>query len=510
MHIDIDIDSFFRQASMKILGESEIEQSLYQLLCYLHEFMPVGRICVQYICKNYSSVRIIACATQQEAKRVDLLLPLSRGAFNKDLQPSNYPSDLKVMPANERLVDREIQDQLQQDYQYIALLLLGFPDYIGSAVFLTTDPQGFSDTQQQLIHALKAPLSMALAHAKQRLELEEMKVLIAEERSRWQACKHPEYTAPVGAELGLREILEQAARVAPMESPVLLLGETGTGKDVLAHYIHHMSNRRDGPFVSVNCGAIPENLVDAELFGYEKGAFTGAVKQHKGRFERAHQGTIFLDEVGELPLAVQVKLLRVLQNKEIERIGGNKSIPVDIRVIAATNRCLEIMIQQAQFRKDLWFRLNVFPITLPPLRERLSDLPELVRYFVQVKAAELKLSKVPKIAEHAVEPLFDYPWPGNVRELQNIVERALILNPQGPLSFNHLIALSNNDSLPTKAEEMATEKLDDVVTAHIHKILHRTSGKIHGEGGAAQRLGINPSTLRNRMEKLGIDYKKKD
>ncbi len=214
----------------------------------------------------------------------------------------------------------------------------------------------------------------------------------------------------VGANFGLKDVMHKVQQVATLDSPVLLLGETGTGKDVIANAIHYSSSRSDGPFVSINCGAIPDTLIDSELFGHEKGAFTGALSQKRGRFERAEKGTIFLDEIGELPLQAQVRLLKVLQSKEIERVGGVKIITLDIRIIAATNRNLEEIIKLHQFREDLWFRLNVFPIWIPPLRERRSDIPALLQHFISMKAKELKLPAIPTLSHASIDPLLKSPW----------------------------------------------------------------------------------------------------
>ncbi|MDH3346604.1 MAG: sigma-54 dependent transcriptional regulator, partial [Desulfobulbaceae bacterium] len=286
----------------------------------------------------------------------------------------------------------------------------------------------------------------------------------------------------------------------------LLLGETGVGKDVIANTIHYSSPRHKGPFISVNCGAIPDSLIDSELFGHEKGAFTGALSQKRGRFERADQGTIFLDEIGELPLQAQVRLLKVLQSKEIERVGGVKTIPLNIRIIAATNRNLEKMVTRHEFREDLWFRLNVFPILIPPLRERKVDLPALLQHFINQKTKELNFLEPPTLYPGAINSLMGYHWPGNVRELENIVERAMILTPKGPLRFDHLNLAEPKLDTDTTLHQEIPAKLDEVITKHIKEVLLKTKGKINGTDGAATALGVNPSTLRNRMKKLGIDY----
>ncbi len=303
--------------------------------------------------------------------------------------------------------------------------------------------------------------------------------------------------------------MRQVRQVAPTVSPVLLSGETGVGKDVIANAIHLGSPRRDGPFVPVNCGAIPESLLDSELFGHEKGAFTGALAMKRGRFERADGGTILLDEIGEMPLEAQVRLLRVIQHREIERVGGTQRIPVDIRIIAATNKNLEERVTTGRFREDLWFRLNVFPITVPPLRDRTGDIPALVYHFIERKAAELKIGETPRLAPGAIDDLLAYQWPGNVRELENLVERAMILHRGEPLSFDDLEAAARppvaQPPAPTGEEAL---DLDTVTARHIQQVLKRTGGKIHGPGGAGELLGINPNTLRYRMRKLGIPFRK--
>ncbi len=314
----------------------------------------------------------------------------------------------------------------------------------------------------------------------------------------------------IGAEFGLKDVMEKATIAASVESPVLLLGETGVGKDIIANYIHYASSRYKEAFITVNCGAIPDALIDSELFGHEKGAFTGALSQKRGRFERADKGTIFLDEIGELPLPAQVRLLRVLQSREIERVGGIKTIPLNLRIIAATNRNLEEMVKEKMFREDLWFRLNVFPLLIPPLRLRVEDIPALVQHFIELKTKELKLRDAPDLAAGAIDTLIAYDWPGNVRELENVIERAMILHRGTPLRFEDL-GLSPADpiSVTAGAPEDETLELDALVKRHIQHVLKLTGGKVHGPGGAGDVLKVNPDTLRYRMKKLGIPFRKK-
>ena len=307
--------------------------------------------------------------------------------------------------------------------------------------------------------------------------------------------------------MGLKGVMEMARLVAGQDSPVLLLGETGVGKELIANFIHQHSSRKDGPFIRVNSGAIPDTLIDSELFGHEKGAFTGAVSRKTGRFERAHGGTIFLDEIAELPLLNQVRLLRVLQDKTIERVGGTESISVDIRVIAATNRNLEELVAKGEFREDLWFRLNVFPIKIPPLRDRRSDIPALVDFFIKHKSRELKYRKMPLLPPDTINRLEKYSWPGNVRELENVVERELILSKGGPLLFQNITQQPLKNTLPdTPPSDQELLTLDEATRRYIQHVLTLTNGRIHGPKGAAAILNINPNTLRSRMRKLGIPF----
>jgi transcriptional regulator with GAF, ATPase, and Fis domain len=318
----------------------------------------------------------------------------------------------------------------------------------------------------------------------------------------------------VGETGGLRDIMFMVHQVANTDAPVLVLGETGSGKEVVARAIHERSARRNGPVVRVNCGAIPTELVDSELFGHEKGSFTGAVAARKGWFERADGGTLFLDEVGELPPAAQVRLLRVLQDGSLERVGGHQTVHVDVRIVAATHRDLGSMVAAGTFRQDLWYRLSVFPMRLPPLRERLEDLPALAHYFAERSARRLGVQHLIPTA-YDIDRLKDYGWPGNVRELASVIERAAILGGGKGLEVSLALGRGTSNSAPplvlrqpngapASRHNMAT--LDEVVRNHIRQVLELCHGRIEGPHGAAQVLGINPHTLRARMRKLGITW----
>ena len=302
----------------------------------------------------------------------------------------------------------------------------------------------------------------------------------------------------IGTSSVLQMVLAHAAKVAPTDSTVLILGETGTGKELIARAIHKRSNRSERPFISLNCAAVPSSLIMSELFGHEKGAFTGALQRRLGRFELAEGGTLFLDEVGDLPLETQIALLRVLQEREFERVGGTEVLRADVRVIAATNRDLQAAVAEGAFRSDLYYRLNVFPIKLPPLRERKEDVPLLVNYFVDLYAKRAG-KKIKHIQKKTLEALQEYSWPGNVRELQNVIERSLIIAETNEFSIDESW-VANEPQPPTPATDRTlTER------TRIEAALAQSNGKVAGAHGAAVKLGIPPSTLESRIRSLGIN-----
>ena len=303
----------------------------------------------------------------------------------------------------------------------------------------------------------------------------------------------------VGESAALKKVLKQVETVAPADVTVLILGETGTGKDLIARAIHELSPRRDRTLVKLNCAAIPTGLLESELFGHEKGAFTGAISQKIGRLELAHQGTLFLDEVGDLPPELQPKILRALQEKEFERLGGTRTIPVDVRLIAATNRNLEKMVADREFRSDLYYRLRVFPLTIPALRERREDVPLLVRYFV-AKHARRMGKQIESIPSDVMKALMKWDWPGNIRELENFIERAVILS-KGPALRAPLVELE----VPAEATSPHDSTLEASERDHILRVLRETKGVIAGAKGAAARLGLKRTTLNSKLKKLGIE-----
>jgi len=322
--------------------------------------------------------------------------------------------------------------------------------------------------------------------------------LVPSEKSRrnGEGVTSEDFKSMVGSSGSLLEVLELVREVAPTDSTVLIEGETGTGKELIAHAIHNISARRDRPFVKLNCSAIPFDLLESELFGHEKGAFTGAVAQKMGRFEMADTGTLFLDEIGDLPLALQPKLLRVLQEQEFERLGSGRTHRINVRLVAATHRDLGEMVSRKEFRSDLYYRLNVFPVVVPPLRERREDIPQLATHFVEVFARRMN-KRIDHISEGVLDAFVSYSWPGNVRELQNLIERAVIRSNNGVLP----------NPLPDNNRAMAPPSRDTFTASTRALILHAlgsTGWVIGGAAGAAARLGLKRTTLIAKMKKLGI------
>jgi transcriptional regulator with GAF, ATPase, and Fis domain len=396
---------------------------------------------------------------------------------------------------------------------------LGDSDPATGLLILVAQPGAvFQPRHEALMQSLLEPFSVALENDHRLSEMEAMRAAAeADKRSLLTRMGRKELgDTIVGADSGLRGVMERAALVARSDVHVLILGETGTGKEVIARVIHTQSERHAGPFLRVNCGAIPMELVDSQLFGHEKGSFTGAVDTHQGWFERANGGTLLLDEVGELPLAAQVRLLRILQDGWMERVGGHQAIHVDVRIVAATHRDLATMVTEGKFREDLWYRIAVFPILLPPLRERREDIARLARHFAERAAARFVLPLALPTPED-IHLLTSYSWPGNIRELSAVIDRAAILGDGKRLEIATALgpgAQPRKESAGIFAAPAAAvsggefPSLDEAMSRHIESALTRTRGRIEGRRGAAAILKINPHTLRARMRKLKIDWRK--
>jgi formate hydrogenlyase transcriptional activator len=307
----------------------------------------------------------------------------------------------------------------------------------------------------------------------------------------------------IGKSPELQHTLRLISRVAPTNSTVLVLGETGTGKELVARAIHDNSSRKNKTMVKVNCATLPANLIESELFGHERGSFTGATDRRLGKFEQAHYSTLFLDEIGELPLELQVKLLRALQEKEIERIGGHNTIQVNVRIIAATNRDLEGEVEAGRFRADLYYRLNIFPISLPSLRSRPEDIPVLAAHFIQKLSKKVGI-KITRISRYAFEQIMDYDWPGNIRELEHVIERSILLSDDNFLSKIYLPDRKQKCSVASSGNGLVVKTIEENERDHIVNVLKYCKGKVAGFAGAAKFLGIPPSTLSSKLKRLGI------
>lgn len=384
---------------------------------------------------------------------------------------------------------KELADELQKAHDSLELIVCERTRELTSANL---------QLKQEVAERKKAEESLQLAYAeikslKDRLQAENIYL-------KQEAAEEHSFCEIVGQSNALSQVFLRVEQVAPMNATVLLLGETGTGKGVIARAIHNRSSRKDRPMITVNCTSLPANLIESELFGREKGAFTGAHLRQMGRFELADGGTIFLDEIGEMPLELQCKLLRVIQDGEFERLGSPRTIKVDVRIIAASNRNLEEEIKNGRFREDLFYRLNVFPIMIPPLRQRKEDMPLLVNHFV-AKCNKKIGKKIENISKDTLHALREYHWPGNVRELESVIERAVITSPGTTLQVLDRFDTFRKPNFPG---DQTVKALADLEQEHILQVLQQTGWRIEGKSGAAVLLGLNPSTLRARIRKHGI------
>jgi formate hydrogenlyase transcriptional activator len=381
---------------------------------------------------------------------------------------------------------------------YAAVPLVARGRLLGVATFTRAEQRAFPAEELSILRDVGRALSVATANALANQEIRKLREQLETENIslRTQLGQAPWFEEILAHSAALKHVLETIEQVATTDATVLITGETGTGKELVARAIHRRSPRARGPFVKVNCAAIPHTLLASELFGHERGAFTGAVERRKGRFEQAHGGTLFLDEIGELPQEMQVLLLRVLQEREFERLGGTHTLQVDVRLVAATNRELAEDVHVGRFRSDLYYRLNVFPVQVPPLRERPEDIPPLVAHFAE-KYGKRFGRKISRIDRQTLDVLQSHSWPGNVRELENVVQRAVILSRGGAL---HL-----DTAMLTAAKGDSTEQVGSEERQAIEAALTASRGKVAGEGGAAKKLGVPASTLEFRIKRLGID-----
>jgi transcriptional regulator with GAF, ATPase, and Fis domain len=510
--MNVDKNLFFQKVTLKICSSLEIETALLKSFNYLRRYIPADGMTFD-ITDQDGSLLSIARVTSKRAEIHDIRIPLSPDAHREGKENENVKEVMIFNGPDLNPTSKDFANILKiKEASYLVLNLPLGDNWLGGLALYALGQTLYTREHAELLFLVRKPFSIAMSNALKYREIQTFSDNIAKEnQGLYRELMTISGDSIIGAESGLKEVMTLVKHVSAVESPVMLLGETGVGKDLIANAVHMGSGRRTGPIVKVNCGAIPENLIDSELFGHEKGAFTGAVSQKRGKFERANGGTLFLDEVGELSLNAQVRLLRAIQFKEIERLGGTGIVHVDARIIAATHRNLEKLIRSGKFREDLYFRLNVFPIHIQPLRERKKDIPALVHYFVEKKAKELKLYPPPELGNNAMDQLLDYDWPGNIRELSNIIERSLILNRKTPLSFNYLkptgLTISAGETKGNSEEDQIIP-FDEMITRHIRKALRKTGGRIEGPKGAATLLHLHPNTLRSKIKKFKIQFDK--
>jgi transcriptional regulator with GAF, ATPase, and Fis domain len=500
----------------------ELEESVTRIAAILAECVPLEALLIRRLHREPLHLTTVACGSPKdstEGQRSWSARTDFDDASARELDQFLDEAEPAVLRVGSALSRALLPRGLEGPVVALPLTVEGKP--VGVALLVIVRGVEVGPEDLDIIGPAKGPLGVAFENDQRLHELARMREALEADRaallSRLQRQEISDVV--IGESGGLQSVMERAERVASTDAPVLLLGETGSGKEVIARAIHARSRRAKGPIVRVNCGAIPAELVDSELFGHERGSFTGAVATRKGWFERADGGTLFLDEIGELPLAAQVRLLRVLQDGTLERVGGHQTISVDVRIVAATHRHLESMVAAGLFREDLWYRLSVFPIRLPALRERLEDLPALAAHFADGAGKRLGgAGLVPTPAD--IELLRGYAWPGNVRELAAVIERAAILGDGkrlelraalGPTSLKPAsppASVGSTGAPPTNdgrgPQSIAT--LDEAMAAHICHALEACHGRIEGPFGAAKILDINPHTLRARMRKLGVEW----
>jgi formate hydrogenlyase transcriptional activator len=488
-----------------VISKLDLRELFGAITTCLHQVMQFGYISLALYDRESNQLRIHALDFPEGRGLMheDILVPLETApsgmAFTsrkpvllRSLDPEKFPSEIARMLIAEGIKSTCSIPMIYHD-QALGTLSVGS---LSEAAFTEDDARILTQVTNQIAIAVEN----ALAYR----QIAELKDKLSEEKLYLQDEIRTEYNFEeiIGESPALKTVLEQLQTVAPTDSTVLLLGETGTGKELIARAIHNLSTRRERTLVKVNCAAIPTGLLESELFGHEKGAFTGAIAQRVGRFELAHRGTLFLDEVGDIPPELQPKLLRVLQEQEFERLGSGRTIRVDVRLVAATNVDLAQKVAENQFRSDLYYRLNVFPIIIPPLRERREDIPLLARYFAQKHARRTK-KPIDSIAAKTMTALTEYHWPGNVRELENFIERSVILS-RGPELQIELSELKQRTRIATVVSSNGIGTLEHAEREHIVRALGETNWVIGGPTGAAAKLGMKRTTLQSRMNKLGI------
>ena len=544
-----ETDFRFLTDAMTCMGGSlDMQKSLVQTFDFLARHFPVEAISLQQYSSSLQSFKLLFLVRKGKFDFVEMTVPLpEHGAgevllHNSGIDPvRNYPNYKETSVG--LLHSKALASYVPlRERAYLLAILQSSDETLGQLCLMGTRTNCFTTEHERKLALLLTPFSIAMSNLLQhKRTLEFQKRLHEENVELHKGLQLMRDKRVIGSQGGLKQTMDTVYQLQGREIPALILGETGTGKELIAEVIQKISPRKDAPFIKVNCGAIPETLLDSELFGHEKGAFTGATSTRPGRFEQAHGGTLFLDEVGELSLQAQVRLLRVLQEKVVERVGSTRSIKVDVRVIAATNRDLELMMQEGSFREDLYYRLNVFPIHVPPLRNRTQDISEMVHLFLKRACRELEIPSLPGLTPETLKKLLHYAWPGNVRELENLIKRGVTLYREGPLLLDELLPLEKDWYLDPEKNQNYFEKCIDarvelLLKKHLPKLersplplpsepktqqhnlmtleaatreaiyaaLEAAHGRVKGPGGAAEILDINPSTLRGKMRKMGI------
>jgi len=490
----------------------DVTNAIVSTLDFQQLFAAVGEWLRRVVHHDYTSI-VLYDADRNTIRLHALDFPASRGFIYPDVESvaTDSPSARALLTRTVQVYTRSELEQMHSPMMKMLLResILSFccvPLYtskteFGALCLASFKEHAFAETDRTLLQRIAGQIAIALENVRAYQEIAALKDKLASEKLYLENEIRTEHNFDelVGDSAGLARVLHDVETVAPSEASVLILGETGTGKELVARAIHQLSARKNQSFVKLSCAAIPSGLLESELFGHEKGAFTGALTQKLGRLELANGGTLFLDEVGDIPFELQPKLLRVLQEQEFERLGSNRTLRVDVRVIAATNRELEKLVQQREFRSDLYYRLKVFPIHLPPLRERREDIPILVRYFVQRFARRMN-KVIDVIPESAMNVLLAWSWPGNVRELENLIERSVILS-KGPVLT---VPLAELQVAPPQSSGALDDMLKNAEREQIVRVLRETRGTMSGPMGAAARLGLKRTTLQSKMRKLGI------
>ncbi|HKP62103.1 MAG TPA: sigma-54 dependent transcriptional regulator [Polyangiales bacterium] len=528
--------SFLADLWREVGRHLEMDESVRRFVPMLAARLPIDGLLVRRLDREPMRLTTIASARGPAGEGLEALSTRSECDEAGGRQLLRFLSEGKALLVSDREPSAISRALLPAGLRgsAIALPLAAEDRPLGVVLMLADAADALRPPHIEASQELIEPFSVAFENDQRLHELARMReALEADRRALLSRLERQDITDTiVGESAGLRSVMERVEQVAPTDAPVLILGETGSGKEVIARAIHARSRRARGPVVRVNCGAIPAQLIDSELFGHERGSFTGAVSTRKGWFERADGGTLFLDELGELPLEAQVRLLRVLQDGSLERVGGHQAITVDVRIVAATHRNLETMVAAGRFREDLWYRISIFPVRLPALRERPTDIPALATHFAQ--RAGLRLSGTALTpSDNDVNLLLRYPWPGNVRELAAVIERAAILGSGRRLEVAKALGTFDGEALSSRPLAERAGHLQPVaasypppptplpvpgntggelaplgaaMVSHIERALVATHGRIEGPFGAAKLLGINPHTLRARMRKLGIDW----